>query len=43
METINNSRLYNQYVESRRIREMFTGEMPRFLLLHYAPGELLRF
>ena len=41
METINNSRLYNQYVESRRIREMFTGEMPRFLLLHYAPGELL--
>lgn len=41
METINNSRLYTQYLESRRIREMFTGELPRFLLLHYAPGELL--
>ena len=41
METIHNSRLYDQYIESRQIRQMFTGELPRFLLLHYAPGELL--
>ena len=41
MKTIHNSRLYDQYIQSRHIRQMFTGELPRFLLLHYAPGELL--
>lgn len=41
MKTIHNSRLYDQYIQSRQIRQMFTGELPRFLLLHYAPGELL--
>ena len=41
METINNSRLYDLYIESRGIRKLFTGELPRFLLLHYASGELL--
>ena len=41
METIHNSRLYDQYIESRQIRQMFTGALPRFLLLHYTPGELL--
>ena len=41
METIHNHKLYDQYIESRRIRAMFSGELPRFLLLHYAPGELL--
>ena len=41
METIHNTRLYDQYIQSRQIRQMFTGELPRFLLLHYAPGELL--
>lgn len=41
METVHDATLYAQYIESRRIRDMFTGEPPRFLLLHYAPGELL--
>ena len=41
MNTIHNHKLYDQYIESRRIRDLFTGELPRFLLLHYAPGELL--
>ena len=41
MNTIHNHKLYDQYIESRRIRAMFSGELPRFLLLHYAPGELL--
>lgn len=41
METIHNHRLYDQYIESRQIRNLFNGELPHFLLLHYAPGELL--
>ena len=41
METIHNSRLYDQYIASRRIRSLFTGDLPHFLLLHYAPGDLL--
>lgn len=41
METVHNSKLYDQYIASRQIRQMFTGELPRFLLLHYGPGELL--
>ena len=41
MKTIHNHRLYDQYIESRQIRSLFSGELPRFLLLHYAPGELL--
>ena len=41
METIHNHRLYDQYIESRQIRSLFTGELPHFLLLHYAPGDLL--
>ena len=41
METVHNHRLYDQYIESRQIRSLFTGEPPHFLLLHYAPGELL--
>lgn len=41
METILNHRLYDQYIESRQIRSLFTGEPPHFLLLHYVPGELL--
>ena len=34
METINDARLYDYYIESRQIRRMFSGELPRFLLLH---------
>ena len=41
METVHNSKLYDEYIESRQIRSMFSSELPRFLLLHYAPGELL--
>lgn len=41
LETIHNHRLYDQYIESRQIRSLFSGELPRFLLLHYAPGDLL--
>ena len=41
LETIHNNKLYDQYLASHRIRDLFTGEPPRFLLLHYAPGELL--
>ena len=41
METIHNSSLYEQYIQSRQIRRLFAGELPNFLLLHYAPGELL--
>ena len=41
METIHNHKLCDQYIESRQIRSLFTGEPPRFLLLHYAPGDLL--
>ena len=39
METIHDSKLYDQYIESRQIRSLFSGELPRFLLLHYAPGD----
>lgn len=41
METLHDSRLYDQYIESRQIRSLFTGELPHFLLLHYVPGDLL--
>ena len=41
METVNNKKLLAHYVEARQIGKLFTGELPRFLLLHYSPGELL--
>ncbi len=41
VETIHNSKLYDEFIESRQIRSLFFGELPHFLLLHYAPGELL--
>ena len=41
METIHNHRLYDQYIDSRQIRSLFTGELPHFLLLRDAPGDLL--
>ncbi len=41
METINDRRLLNSYIEKRGLRAHFSGEMPRFFLLHYSPGELL--
>ncbi len=41
METINDHRLLDAYVKKRGLRALFSGEMPRFFLLHYAPGELL--
>ena len=41
METINNPKLMERYIRSRRLTERFSGELPRFFLLHYLPGELL--
>lgn len=41
METINNQKKIDAYIEKRRLRELFGSEMPRCYLRHYAPGELL--
>ncbi len=41
METIRDPKLYDQYIKSRQIQRLFTGDLPLFLLLHYAPGDLL--
>ena len=41
METLHNPMLYDHYIELRQIQRLFTGDLPHFLLLHYAPGDLL--
>ena len=41
METINDRKLLNTYIEKRGLRALFSGELPHFFLLHYFPGELL--
>lgn len=41
METIQDQKLLESYLEKRRIRELFGSSMPHFLLLRYSPGELL--
>ena len=41
METVNDQKRLASYVTSLGIRSHFSGEMPRFFLLHYSPGELL--
>ena len=41
METVNNPKLLSKYIEARQIAELFSGELPRFLLMHYSPGDLL--
>ncbi len=41
METVNDQKLLASYVTSRGIRSHFSGELPRFFLFHYSPGELL--
>ena len=41
METINNPRRLARYLADHHIRECFQSDPPRFLLLHYAPGEFL--
>ena len=40
METINNQKKIDAYVQKYGLRPLF-GEMPRFFLRHYKPGELL--
>ena len=41
METVNDQKLLASYVTSSGIRSHFSGELPRFFLFHYSPGELL--
>ena len=41
METVNNPRLRNRYLQERQILQHFSTCDPQFLLLHYTPGELL--
>lgn len=41
METVNDRKLRDDYLEKRRIRDLFSTCVPNFFLLHYQPGELL--
>lgn len=41
METVNNPRLRDRYLQERQILQHFSTCVPHFLLLHYLPGELL--
>lgn len=41
METVNDRKLRDHYLETRRIQELFSTCLPNFFLLHYQPGELL--
>ncbi|MBR0162895.1 MAG: hypothetical protein IJQ02_16680 [Oscillospiraceae bacterium] len=41
METLNDRARLERYMKQLRIEERFGRELPRFLLLHYAPGDLL--
>lgn len=41
METVNDQKLRDHYLETRRIQELFSTCLPNFFLLHYQPGELL--
>lgn len=41
METVNDRKLRDYYLEKRRILGLFSTCVPNFFLLHYQPGELL--
>ena len=41
METVNDRKLRDHYLETRRIQELFSTCVPNFFLLHYPPGDLL--
>ena len=41
METVNDRKLRDDYLEKCRIRDLFSTCVPNFFLLHYQPGELL--
>ena len=41
METIQDRKLYDHYIQSQQITALFSGELPHFLLLRYEPGDLL--
>ena len=41
METVNDRKLRDDYLEKRRIYDLFSTCVPNFFLLHYQPGELL--
>ena len=41
VETINNRKKNDAYVQKCRLQELFSGSLPLFILRHYAPGELL--
>ena len=40
METVNNPRLRDRYLQERRILQHFSTCVPSFLLLHYLPTYL---
>lgn len=41
METINDPKRLSRCIEDLHIRELFGTELPRFLLLHFSPGDYL--
>ena len=41
METVNDRKLRDYYLEKRRIHDLYSTCVPNFFLLHYQPGELL--
>lgn len=41
METVNDRKLRDYYLEKCRIHDLFSTCVPNFFLLHYQPGELL--
>lgn len=41
METLNDRARLEGYIQKLHLTECFCKEMPRFLLLHYSPGDLL--
>ena len=41
METVNDRKLRDYYLETRRIHDLFSTCVPNFFLLHYRPGALL--
>ena len=41
METVNDRKLRDWFLEKRRVSDHFSNSTPHFILFHYSPGELL--
>ena len=41
METLHNPALRDRYIREKKLKALFSTEMPNFMLLHYSPGDLL--